>query len=76
MGKPIGFFVWRSDVAVDLTPSPWMGEGWGEGGAGSFDVSGRLCRQPLTLPSPTRGEGITHVRILAFGKSRQRQLKN
>src|SRR5690606_38468748 len=53
-----------------------MGEGRGEGGAGPFDVSGRLGRQRLTLPSPTRGEGITHGRILVFGKSRQRQLKN
>ena len=34
----------------DFTPSPLRGEGWDEGGI--YEL-----KEPLTLPSPARGEG-------------------
>ena len=39
------------------TPSPLMGEGWGEGGASLVNSSHTPSPQPSPQPSPTGGEG-------------------
>jgi hypothetical protein len=36
-----------------MSPSPFQGEGWGEGQGPEC-----IARAPLTLPSPRRGEGF------------------
>ncbi|OFZ66847.1 MAG: hypothetical protein A2V79_07865 [Betaproteobacteria bacterium RBG_16_56_24] len=44
MSKPWGWL-----PSHEQAPSPWMGEGWGEGG---------IYMSGAPAPSPTRGEGL------------------
>jgi hypothetical protein len=47
-------------VATSLFPSPWMGEGQGEGERSD----GIIFNCPSTTPSPTRVEGVTTQSVL------------